>query len=271
MLISVSSHSKSGATLLFRLLFVVNPLVLYNSFFKYEMNSADIDSDHLGTPVYLNIYDLHPYNKYVYWMGLGAFHAGVEINGVEWSFGYVSGPGTGVFQCEPRQAPGATYRETMPLGYTSKSGWQIDNVIAEMRISYRGCDYHMYLHNCIDFSADLAKALTGAEIPRWLSRLPHMANAIRCCLPKSLRGPYPAGMEEETGDYEGFESNTYGEKSALIAPPRADKKSQAGVPSLVPPKAGSTLGINSTDSDTSVTAISSEPSGSETGSGVAIL
>lgn len=32
-------------------------------------------------PVYLNVYDLHPYNKYGYWLGLGAFHAGVEIDG----------------------------------------------------------------------------------------------------------------------------------------------------------------------------------------------
>lgn len=32
------------------------------------------------TPVYLNIYDLHSYNKYGYWLGLGAFHAGVEID-----------------------------------------------------------------------------------------------------------------------------------------------------------------------------------------------
>lgn len=32
-----------------------------------------------GYPVKLNVYDLHPFNKYVYWMGLGAFHAGIEV------------------------------------------------------------------------------------------------------------------------------------------------------------------------------------------------
>lgn len=32
-----------------------------------------------GYPVKLNVYDLHPYNKFVYWMGLGAFHAGIEV------------------------------------------------------------------------------------------------------------------------------------------------------------------------------------------------
>lgn len=31
--------------------------------------------------VKLNVYDLHPYNKYGYWLGLGVFHAGVEFLG----------------------------------------------------------------------------------------------------------------------------------------------------------------------------------------------
>lgn len=29
----------------------------------------------------LNIYDLHPHNKYYHWLGLGAYHAGVEFLG----------------------------------------------------------------------------------------------------------------------------------------------------------------------------------------------
>lgn len=30
------------------------------------------------TPVYLNVYDLTPMNGYVYWVGFGIFHSGVE-------------------------------------------------------------------------------------------------------------------------------------------------------------------------------------------------
>ena len=235
------------------------------------MSFPEEDDSHAGTPVFLNVYDLHPFNKYVYWMGLGAFHAGVEVNGVEWSFGFVSGPGTGVFQCEPRKAPGATYRETIPIGYTSKSGWQIDNVIAEMRISYRGCDYHMHLHNCIDFSADLAKVLTGATIPKWLSRLPHIAYAIRCCLPEAYRGPYPVGFDVDDS-YSGVESSSFNERSALIAPPRGDSTSQPGIPKLAPPKAAKTLGINDSDDaggDDSVP--SSSLHGSEDSSSSAVI
>lgn len=30
------------------------------------------------TLLYLNVYDLTPVNKYLYWFGLGVFHSGIE-------------------------------------------------------------------------------------------------------------------------------------------------------------------------------------------------
>ena len=31
-----------------------------------------------GTPVYINVYDLMPINRYAYWFGLGFYHSGVQ-------------------------------------------------------------------------------------------------------------------------------------------------------------------------------------------------
>lgn len=66
-------------------------------------------------PVFLNVYDLHPGNDYLYSVGLGAYHSGVEVYGVEYSFG----SGGGVFPGEPRNAPGAKFRESIRLGEVS--------------------------------------------------------------------------------------------------------------------------------------------------------
>ncbi len=47
-----------------------------------------IATDELGqnhdSTIYLNIYDLHPYNKYLNWAGLGAYHSAVQLFGFEY-------------------------------------------------------------------------------------------------------------------------------------------------------------------------------------------
>ena len=59
--------------------------------------------------VWVNVYDLHPANATFSAIGLGAYHSGVEIMGTETTFGHTD-EGTGVFEHEPRQAPGARFR-----------------------------------------------------------------------------------------------------------------------------------------------------------------
>ncbi|EUD72626.1 hypothetical protein YYG_02527 [Plasmodium vinckei petteri] len=69
--------------------------------------------------VYLNIYDLDPVSKVVNSVvksiGTGAFHAGVEVYGFEYSFGYIPGGQTGVMKTQPRYHPYHVYRESIPM------------------------------------------------------------------------------------------------------------------------------------------------------------
>lgn len=162
---------------------------------------------------------------------------------------------TGVFSCEPRCADGAVYRESMLMGYTSKSGWQLDNLIAEMQLKYRGHDYHMYLNNCITFSDDLCFRLTQRHIPSWLNRLPHIANSISCCLPRYLRGPYPLFDDDS--------SDSVDSEKAPILPPTASDSAAGGRltiprgdprrPDYVPPAAAKKLGVDAAPSTTTTT------------------
>jgi hypothetical protein len=59
-------------------------------------------------------------------LGTGAYHAGIEINGVEYAFGSNEIPGqTGVFTCVPKMSPGYQYRTTLDFGEvrTLKKEW----------------------------------------------------------------------------------------------------------------------------------------------------
>ena len=56
-------------------------------------------------PVLLHVYDLSPNNNMIYPFGFGAYHSGLEIRGVEYTFGT-----EGAFTHEPKNAYGAVYR-----------------------------------------------------------------------------------------------------------------------------------------------------------------
>jgi len=59
-------------------------------------------------------------------LGTGAYHAGIEINGIEFAFGSNEIPGqTGVFTCIPKHSPGYQYRTTLDFGEvrTVKKQW----------------------------------------------------------------------------------------------------------------------------------------------------
>ncbi|CAE7035144.1 DESI2 [Symbiodinium natans] len=51
-------------------------------------------------------------------IGTGAFHAGVEVYGAEWSFGYTDDGGSGVFSCDPGECGDHAYREAVTMGVT---------------------------------------------------------------------------------------------------------------------------------------------------------
>ncbi|KAB2612751.1 deSI-like protein [Pyrus ussuriensis x Pyrus communis] len=45
---------------------------------KSVCRSAIEEEDSGSVPVYLNVYDLSPFNGYAYWLGLGVYHSGVQ-------------------------------------------------------------------------------------------------------------------------------------------------------------------------------------------------
>lgn len=142
-----------------------------------------------GKPVYLNIYDafqdgsirwlnslLAP--SFSKWRLGGAFHAGVEVDGFEWSYGF-SDPGeTGVAWNPPRRHTQHFFRQAVPLGNTLLSADLVTDVLTDLCEEYRGDDYHMLRRNCCHFADDFAQRLAVNRVPAWVHRLARVfANA----------------------------------------------------------------------------------------------
>ncbi|KAI4329385.1 hypothetical protein L6164_021653 [Bauhinia variegata] len=139
-----------------------------------------------SVPVYLNVYDLTPMNGYTYWFGLGVYHSGVQVHGVEYAFGAHEYPTTGIFEGEPKRCDGFRFRKTILIGKTDMGAEEVRGVMGELAGEYRGNAYNLITKNCNHFCNDACVRLTGNPIPKWVNRLARIGFLCNCVLPVTL-------------------------------------------------------------------------------------
>eukprot|EP01063_Lacrimia_lanifica_P039886 TRINITY_DN8882_c0_g1_i2.p2 TRINITY_DN8882_c0_g1~~TRINITY_DN8882_c0_g1_i2.p2 ORF type:complete len:187 (+),score=73.47 TRINITY_DN8882_c0_g1_i2:83-643(+) len=101
----------------------------------------------------------------------GAFHGGVEVNGVEYSFGYMPEGHSGVYEQEPKQSDQHKYRESICMGKTQKESGQVLAIVERLKREWQGPSYDVLTRNCCHFSAALIDELDVPEkVPAWLNR-----------------------------------------------------------------------------------------------------
>jgi len=134
-------------------------------------------------PVYLNVYDLSPYNNSLHPFGFGAYHTGVEVYGREYSFGQTDSGGSGVFDIAPRSADGCIFREQLLLGEAMLSLSEVDGVVGKLRPKFPAREYNVLTRNCNTFSDEMSRALVNNGIPSYISRLSRLGQCCSCFLP----------------------------------------------------------------------------------------
>lgn len=137
--------------------------------------------------LYLNVYDLTPVNNYLYWAGLGVFHSGIEVHGLEYGYGAHEYPSSGIFEVEPRSCPGFTFRRSVLLGSTDMSRSEVRSYMEHISGTYHGDSYHLIAKNCNHFADEVCSHLTGKPIPGWVNRLARVGSFCNCILPESIQ------------------------------------------------------------------------------------
>ncbi|KAK4528710.1 hypothetical protein GAYE_SCF63G6655 [Galdieria yellowstonensis] len=164
-----------------------------------EIEESSVRSQkHYSEPVYLNVYDLvdpeNPerftgLNAYLHKIGVGFYHSGVEVYGVEFCFGGSESSDTGVFHVEPKNAQGASFRKSIYIGNTPLSPNEVFLVVQILADSFRGNTFSLLRRNCNHFSDLLCFYLTGKHAPKWINRLSSIGMRVKWLLPKSLDNP----------------------------------------------------------------------------------
>ncbi|KAG0482014.1 hypothetical protein HPP92_010098 [Vanilla planifolia] len=154
-----------------------------------------------AVPVYLNVYDLTPLNGYAYWFGLGVYHSGVQVYGVEYAYGAHDHPTTGIFEMEPRSCPGFAFRKSILIGKTDMEQREVRSLMEDFAEWYTGNTYNLISKNCNHFCNDACVRLTGISIPRWVNRLANLGFLCKCVLPVHMAAV--RSREEEDGKDDG--------------------------------------------------------------------
>ncbi|KAL7581550.1 hypothetical protein ACA910_022113 [Epithemia clementina (nom. ined.)] len=143
----------------------------------------------VGTKVVLNVYDLSPANEYLYPVGFGLHHSGVEILGSEYSFA----SGAGIFDGTPKEAPGALFREQIYMGVYDGGQVELRRALDDLRMSFGPDDYHLIRKNCNSFANALCWKLLRKTIPGHVNRLADIGVCCSCLLPKQMLKEAPVG------------------------------------------------------------------------------
>jgi len=109
-------------------------------------------------------------------LGTGAFHCGVEVYDLEWSYSDTSffsddPEATGVFFSWPRKCEGHSYSESISLGSTLVSESAVMKLIESFEQTWKGEEYDILEHNCCHFCKELCKMLGVERIPPWVMNL----------------------------------------------------------------------------------------------------
>ena len=108
----------------------------------------------------------------------GMYHVGIEICGVEWSFGYCE-RGSGVFAVAPTECSLGTFNESVLLGTTDLTTDGVIRILHKLRLEWVGPDYHLVNRNCVLFAREFLKKLSPTlRLPEYSTTLVETGLAV---------------------------------------------------------------------------------------------
>ena len=93
------------------------------------------------------------------------------VHGVEYAFGAHEYPTTGIFEGEPKQCEGFSFRKAILIGWTDVGPEEVRGIMGDFAEEYKGNAYNLITKNCNHFCNDACIRLTGNPIPSWVNRL----------------------------------------------------------------------------------------------------
>lgn len=156
-------------------------------------------------PVSVNVYDLLPESRlssFMWFTGISICHSGVVIRDEEWAFGGHDIEGvSGVYVTAPRAVPdNATFRTTIPIGFTILNDGEIRRQLDRLRAEFTGPSYDLLNKNCNHFVQEACLALCGKTPPAWINRIAGFGAKLPVCVSEAWVNPPLAELDPDFED-----------------------------------------------------------------------
>jgi hypothetical protein len=135
--------------------------------------------DELRPEIVVNVYKTHPNSNFSFPGLIGAYHSGVVLSGVEYSFAN----SVGVYETRPGEY-GRVVR-SMSLGIATKTNREILEILNKLRTRFPGDSYDLLTQNCNHFSDCFIRSISEAKLPAWVNRAAWWGSWVRCCIPSA--------------------------------------------------------------------------------------
>ena len=123
-----------------------------------------------GEAIYLNVYSLGGWNCILNFFGIGVFHSGIEVYGVEYWYGGHEKNCSGIMRSQPGEL-GLKLEEQILVGFTLMSVGEVINDILFLDEIWVGSEYEPFSHNCNNFSKDVIWRLCQSDyFPAYINR-----------------------------------------------------------------------------------------------------
>ncbi|CAJ1018191.1 putative PPPDE putative peptidase domain containing protein [Leishmania utingensis] len=127
--------------------------------------------------VFVNVYDILKFNSWLWSVGIGVHHVGIQVYDAEYQFGRCD-EGSGVRVVEPRHSSPHIFREQFYVGQTQLSALAVQELVSSFAQSdtWLGSRYHLVKHNCIHFAHAFCEALLppNVRVAQMRTTLPSM-------------------------------------------------------------------------------------------------
>jgi len=145
--------------------------------------------------VSVNIYEIDPpKNKFLDKIGMGLYHSGVVINGIEWAFGEFNSPNEddlinedGIQRINEdgiqSMLPG-TYNEyhkqNLIIGEINISDFELECIMNTFRDKFLLNEYDLIKNNCNHFTKVFCKEICNYDLPKWINRAANISSFFYC-------------------------------------------------------------------------------------------